>query len=340
MPLLTGHSHCQTPHKPKLANRKRIKQTCNDRGTLYRNRGASLNGICKFPSITYFHSKKRLLSLIERIMNDNAEAYYVYVYIDPRNFEEFYYGKGKGTRKNAHLAEDNDTIKAKRIKAIKKEGLEPIIKVIAKGLSEKEALLVEKTLIWKLGKNLTNLSSGHFADKFRPHDTFHIDISGFDFKNDVYYVNIGESQNRCWEDCKKFGFLSAGQGKKWSDQIRTLEPGDIVVAYLKNHGYVGIGKVSEKAVRVNDFKIGKKTLRKVELQQPNIFENNENDKSEFLVKVEWIKSVERDQAKWKSKFNLFSSQLIKASLQSQQKTIQFLESEFDVKFKELLSAEN
>jgi hypothetical protein len=25
--------------------------------------------------------------------------YYVYVYIDPRNFEEFYYGKGRGNRK-------------------------------------------------------------------------------------------------------------------------------------------------------------------------------------------------------------------------------------------------
>lgn len=31
------------------------------------------------------------------------DDYYVYVYIDPRNYEEFYYGKGKGSRKNAHL---------------------------------------------------------------------------------------------------------------------------------------------------------------------------------------------------------------------------------------------
>ena len=28
-------------------------------------------------------------------MND----YYVYVYIDPRNYEEFYFGKGRGSRK-------------------------------------------------------------------------------------------------------------------------------------------------------------------------------------------------------------------------------------------------
>ena len=28
-----------------------------------------------------------------------VSQYYVYVYIDPRNFEEFYFGKGKGSRK-------------------------------------------------------------------------------------------------------------------------------------------------------------------------------------------------------------------------------------------------
>jgi hypothetical protein len=88
----------------------------------------------------------------------NTAVFYVYVYIDPRNFEAFYYGKGTGSRKNVHLSDQRDSEKVKRIKAIKKEGLEPIIKVIANGLTEKEALLVEKTLIWKLGRNLTNLS--------------------------------------------------------------------------------------------------------------------------------------------------------------------------------------
>ena len=68
-------------------------------------------------------------------MIETLSEFYVYVYIDPRNFEEFYYGKGKGNRKNAHSADESDSEKAKRIKAIKKEGLEPIIKVIARGLT-------------------------------------------------------------------------------------------------------------------------------------------------------------------------------------------------------------
>ena len=39
------------------------------------------------------------------------EDYYVYVYIDPRNFEEFYFGKGKGNRKYAHLSDESDSKK-------------------------------------------------------------------------------------------------------------------------------------------------------------------------------------------------------------------------------------
>jgi uncharacterized protein len=139
---------------------------------------------------------------------DQDNDYYVYVYIDPRNLEEFYYGKGKGNRKDAHLLEDADSAKSNRIKSIHKVGLKPTIKVIARGLSEREALFIEKTLIWKLGRNLTNQSSGHFADKFRPHDTMHMDLAGFDFRNGIYYINVGECLHRCWADCRcKYPFL-------------------------------------------------------------------------------------------------------------------------------------
>jgi hypothetical protein len=269
-------------------------------------------------------------------MSDSNAQWYVYVYIDPRNFEEFYYGKGKGNRKEAHIFQDGDSEKIKRIKAIQKEGHQPTIKVIAKGLTEPEAFLVEKTLIWKLGKNLLNDSSGHFADKFRPHDTFHLDLAGFDFKNGLYYVNVGEGMHRCWSDCSNFGFLSAGQDRKWSDPIRTLLPGDIVVAYLKNKGYVGIGRVTQKARRVSEFRKAGELLIASDLEVPNIFENSGNEKSEYLVEVDWIVKVPKEEAKWKPKSGLFTSQLIKASLQNQKTTREFLESEFGIDLRSLL----
>ena len=97
-----------------------------------------------------------------------------------------------GSRKDAHLGDQSDSEKAKRIADIHKEGQTPIVRVIAQGLSESEALLVEKTLLWKLGKWTTNIASGHFADKFRPHNTLHKELSGFDYRNGIYYYNVGE----------------------------------------------------------------------------------------------------------------------------------------------------
>lgn len=262
------------------------------------------------------------------------EEFYVYVYIDPRNFEEFYYGKGKGNRKDAHKFDKGDSEKSERIKAINREGLEPIIKVVARNLTEKEAFLVEKTLIWKLGKNLTNISSGHFADKFRPHNKFHLNLSGFDYQNGIFYVNVGEGETRNWDDCKKYGFISAGQDKKSSDSLKSLNKGDLIVAYLKSHGFVGIGRIIEKAVKINDFRIDSKTLRKFPLVAPNMFLNSENEKSEYLIRVEWIKALERYEAKWKRKSNLFTTQQIRASLDNQINTLVFVESEFGISFKD------
>ncbi len=267
-------------------------------------------------------------------MNNN---YYVYVYIDPRNYEEFYYGKGKGNRKQAHLNDESDTDKTKIIKAIQKEGLEPIIKVIARGLTESEAFLIEKTLIWKLGKNLTNISSGHFVDKFRPHNSFHLNLNNFDFENGVFYVNVGEDEIRAWEDCRNFGFLAAGQGKQYSNSIRMLNKGDIVAAYLNKKGYVGIGKVIEKAIPARIFMFKGESLGKQKLVNPKLFKNSDNENSEYLVKIQWIKSVSVNEAKWRNKAGLFTTRQIRASLEKQIKTIKFLEKEFDVNFQEIMN---
>lgn len=103
--------------------------------------------------------------------------YYVYVYIDPRNFEKFHFGKSKGSRKEEHLFEESESSKVKRIKQIKDGSLTPIIRVIAKDLSEEEALLIEKTLLRKLGSTTIDVSTGHFPNNFRPRNTLHLELS-------------------------------------------------------------------------------------------------------------------------------------------------------------------
>lgn len=266
-----------------------------------------------------------------------AQDYYVYVYIDPRNFEEFYYGKGKGSRSQAHLSDSRDSEKSARIKQIKAAGEEPIIRIVAANLTDDEALLIEKTLIWKLGGQLTNVSSGHYKDKFRPLNSLHRKLAGFDFSNEIYYVNVGECPYRNWDDCRKYGFLSAGQGQQWSRQIRQLNRGDVVVAYLRRYGYVGIGVVTDPAVPVREFRIRGGTLKRVSLRCPKIFENSEDQrKSEYLVRVRWILSKKREEAIWKRNNGLYTTQLVKASLTNQQKTLRFIEDSWGISFEKIL----
>jgi len=262
--------------------------------------------------------------------------YYVYVYIDPRNFEEFYYGKGKGSRKSAHLLSNSDSEKSARIEAIKAEGLEPIIRVIARDLTEAEAFLIEKTLLWKLGKQLTNVSSGHFAEKFRPKDKMHLELSGFDFESGVYYFNIGEGQHRQWSDCKRLGFISAGQGARWRDSILGFNDGDVFAAYLKGKGYVGIGQITERARPIRNVLINNKPLLAHKLDCTNMGDNVDSDtRCEYVALVKWLKTFPSDQAKSVNGLDLYTTTHVRASLDNQPKTKAFLEKNFGVSFAEL-----
>ncbi len=263
--------------------------------------------------------------------------YYVYVYIDPRNYEEFYYGKGIGSRKNAHLGDTSDTAKAKRIAEIKREGLSPIIRVIARGLTESEALLVEKTLLWKLGKWTTNIATGHFKDKFRPHNTLHKELSGFDYQNSIYYYNVGESVHRNWDDYIQFDFISAGQGIGRRDAMLGFNPGDICIAYLKEYGFVGVGQIKTKAKMIRDVRINGDPLLSLPLRCQRMKDNhNDSDLSEYVCLVKWIKTVKSDDAKWEARAGLFTTQLIRASLDGQPKTIKFIEESFGISIKDLI----
>ena len=267
-------------------------------------------------------------------MND----YYVYVYIDPRNHEEFYYGKGIGSRKETHLDDHSDSEKAKQIAEIQKEGLTPIVRVIARGLSEDEALLVEKTLLWKLGKWTTNVATGHFADKFRPHNTLHKELSGFDFRNGLYYYNVGEGPHRNWDDYTEFGFISAGQGARWRDAMLGFNKGDVIAAYLKRRGFVGIGRIVSRARRIQDIKINGRRLLDHPLRCTKMDDNcDDAERSEYVCLVEWLAQVPRERAKWRTAPKLFTTTHVRASLDGQPETVKFLEQEFKVSIRELIA---
>jgi len=266
-----------------------------------------------------------------------ARDYYVYVYIDPRNFEEFYYGMGRGTRKNSHLYDPSDSNKTRQIAAIREENLQPIIRVIARGLTQEEALLIEKTLLWKLGKYTTNIATGHFAKTFRPQNTMHKPLIGFDYSTGIYYYNVGECIYRNWGDFRKYGFISAGRGTRYRDAMLGFNVGDIVVPYFSECGYVGIGKILSTAQMFREVEINGQQLHSLPLLAENAdHDSQDDDLCEYVCKVRWIKRVSAENAKWKSKAGLYTNPAIRASLEGKRKTIRFLENEFNVSISNLL----
>jgi hypothetical protein len=267
----------------------------------------------------------------DEVMGNSGKDCYVYIYIDPRNFEWFYVGKGKGSRKEAHLFDRKMSEKANRIKDIRKAKLDPIIRVVASGLTDREALLVEKTLIWQSQGRLLNASSGHFKDEFRPPNTLHRELPKFDFHKQIYYFNVGHGKCGRWEDNVKYEYIGAGHGPKFRDAIKGLSEGDVVVAHLSGAGYVGVGVVLAKAQPAREFRVNGRLLIDHEGLLPEIKKYLHDDEyCQWMVPVRWHKTVKRSAAFWKSKAGLFAARLVRASLKNQPETIRFVERCFKV----------
>ena len=145
-----------------------------------------------------------------------------------------------------------------------------------------------------------------------------------------YFVNVGESQHRNWDDCRKYGFISAGHGPKARDAIKRLKDSDLIFAYMSGLGYVGYGTIATPAIMVKDFVVestGKKLLESP-LFQPGMKENcDDPDYSEWVATVKWAKTFTRDEAK---KFTgAFANPNIVCRLRHPA-TVEFLKKEFEI----------
>lgn len=111
-----------------------------------------------------------------------------------------------------------------------------------------------------------------------------------------FYVALGEGEHRNWEDCRKYGFISAGHGVWYSQTLKLLFPGARVFVYVPKRGYVGVGIVKEPVVPVSDFRVeveGKEIpILQAPLQARNMGEDMDNPElSEYVVGVDWLKTV-------------------------------------------------
>lgn len=208
--------------------------------------------------------------------------------------------------------------------------------------SFKKALVLNKNLLIKIKNNLAKISATYVKPKLPKtidHGTIfkHAETIRKQAKTNYFFVNVGNitkgkiREERNWDDCRKFNFLSAGQGRKFSDKLKRLRHGDIVFAYVSTYGYVGVGQVVKTAVRVNEFRCKGNLLSayKNELKG-RVFKNANNvDKSEYLVEMEWLKTLElKDALSAQDKYFFYESVI--CTMANQMETVDWLLSSFKV----------
>lgn len=113
-----------------------------------------------------------------------------------------------------------------------------------------------------------------------------------------YYVNLAEEGRKSWDDCKRYGIFCAGGGKTYRNQIQKLKPGDKILVYIPRHGFVGYGIVEEEACMARDFTLenGEKLLDQNLTQKELAHDLDDEEKCEWIVKVKWIKTLDKENA--------------------------------------------
>jgi hypothetical protein len=144
----------------------------------------------------------------------------------------------------------------------------------------------------------------------------------------LWYYNVGQDNWRSWEDMRKYGFISAGGARYYSDFLKKLAPGDQVFAYQKQTGYVGYAIVTAPSVPAREFMANNVSILTLPLQSADFGHDVDNlDKCEYLVAVEWRKTLPLGEAKTFP--GVFANQNIVCKLRDTA-TIDFLKQIFPV----------
>jgi hypothetical protein len=146
------------------------------------------------------------------------------------------------------------------------------------------------TRVWFLDPNAPEIVAGKNAD----------DKEDW---NGEYYVSFGNNEDhRAWSDAVKYGFISGGFGTWYTNTLSLLSVGDRIWVNVPGEGYVGVGKVTEERVPVDEFMVidedGKKTpiwkLKNCTARMPKA--STDPEQAEYLVRVKWIKTLTLDNA--------------------------------------------
>ena len=112
--------------------------------------------------------------------------------------------------------------------------------------------------------------------------------------NGEFYVSYGS--NRSWEDARRYGYISGGGGRWYSQTLRVLSPGDRVWVNVPRSGYVGVGRVVEAVQPASEFRVSTPEGERLALDVIRDGErfrarNDDPDTAEYFVRVDWLDAV-------------------------------------------------
>lgn len=145
--------------------------------------------------------------------------------------------------------------------------------------------------------------------------------------NGEFSVSYGPVPHRSWPDAKKYGFISAGGGEWYVKTLRNLQPGNRIWVNVPGTGYVGVGEVLSPAVRAEHFQVRQAgidtPISQIQLESPVVLEDHED---EHFVGVNWIKTVELQEAVWETGFFANQNTVTKPKVQKWHFTVERLKS--------------
>lgn len=155
--------------------------------------------------------------------------------------------------------------------------------------------------------------------------------------NGEFYASY-KGTDRDWEEARKYGFIGGGGGRFYSQTLSMLNPGDRVWVNVPGTGFVGLGRVTERVVPVEQFVVtgpDGKSMPIVEIPGlmvgRTIKSTEDPEKAEYLVRVKWDKTVPESQAIKERGFFGNQNTIAKPRADSWRHTVERLKVRFGVK---------
>jgi hypothetical protein len=92
--------------------------------------------------------------------------------------------------------------------------------------------------------------------------------------------------------------MLAGGDPEWIHQIQRPEVGDSVLAYINEHGYVGLGRVVSEAMPQQEFitQTGLRLIDQPMLASPDRTMLDDPEHCDWCLGIHWLHTVDRDEA--------------------------------------------